>query len=552
MTFSREIVLSRPRIVIHLCFSLVFLFSTTLTLREMLLLKETYEISQRAQLNSMANALEREWQRSEDELYFFRSMLQHAISSPVENDSIRGQLTAFNRLRHQPVWYLRNSTPRSIPINGLSDAALTAWPLLNRGEGERLRNELTAALEMSFILQLSDPNKNFHSRLWYISRAGFYLSSTPPRSDSETLTSFRTMMARSYFTEMAPERNPERKLFWSGIYLSRQDEGNFITNSIPVDVAGHWYGVLAVEFSAARIAMHLRDALPEVEKGNVMLYDRELKLVAQTDTAESPDEPLNAETLSQLRHKMAHQQQGVMRSGTHFITWIKYAPSRGVLVKSETLREGVKGEIGRVALVLTGMWLLFSLVLFFTHQAIIRLVSKMLELHNRLLWRANYDSLTRLLNRGALFDIAERQANECQQASKPFAVIQLDLDRFKQVNDNWGHQAGDRVLSYAAAVLEETVRSRDCLGRVGGEEFCIGLPDTRKAEAVDVAERIRARLAKKQVMLSGGQILNVTASLGVASSEEVGDYQFESLQSLADRRLYLAKRAGRNRVQAEN
>lgn len=548
MTFSRGVVLSRPRIVIHLCFSLVFLVSTTLTWREMLLLKETYEISQRAQLNSMANALEREWQRSEDELYFFRSMLQHAISSPVENEGIRGQLTAFNRLRHQPVWYLRNT--RSIPINGLSDAALSAWPLLNRGEGERLRNELTAALEMSFILQLSDPNKNFHSRLWYISRAGFYLSSTPPRSDSEALISFRTMMARSYFTEMAPERNPQRKLFWSGIYHSRQDEGNFITNTIPVDVAGHWYGVLAVDFSAARIAMHLREALPEAEKGDVMLYDHELKLVAQTATAEPSDEPLNAETLSQLRHKMA-QQQGVMRSGTHFITWIKYAPFRGVLVKSETLREGVKGEIGRVALVLTGMWLLFSLVLFFTHQAIIRLVSKMLELHNKLLWRANYDSLTRLLNRGALFDIAERQASECQQAGKPFAVIQLDLDRFKQVNDNWGHQAGDRILSFAAAVLEETVRSHDCLGRVGGEEFCIGLPDTSKAEAVEVAERIRARLAKKQVMLSGGQILNVTASLGVASSEEVGDYQFESLQSLADRRLYLAKRAGRNRVQAE-
>lgn len=139
-------------------------------------------------------------------------------------------------------------------------------------------------------------------------------------------------------------------------------------------------------------------------------------------------------------------------------------------------------------------------------------------------------------------------ASACQRSGRPLSVIQLDLDHFKRINDRYGHQAGDRVLSTVASTLASTVREGDLLGRVGGEEFCVVLPNTTLQDAVAVAERLRLRIQGREVFLHNNVTLRVSASLGVSTSEEQGEYQFEALQSVADRRLYLAKQNGRNQV----
>ena len=108
--------------------------------------------------------------------------------------------------------------------------------------------------------------------------------------------------------------------------------------------------------------------------------------------------------------------------------------------------------------------------------------------------------------------------------------------------------AGDRVLSHAAGLISGTIRSHDLAGRVGGEEFCIVLPGTTLVQAAQIAERIRQRVNDKEILIAKGTTLRISASLGVSGAQENGDYDFEQLQSLADRRLYLAKQAGRNQV----
>lgn len=99
------------------------------------------------------------------------------------------------------------------------------------------------------------------------------------------------------------------------------------------------------------------------------------------------------------------------------------------------------------------------------------MVRNMSVLQTSLEWQAWHDALTRLLNRGALFEQAMAVASDCQRSGRPLAVIQLDLDHFKHINDRYGHQAGDRVLSMVASTLSSAVRQGDLLGRVGGEEF---------------------------------------------------------------------------------
>lgn len=150
------------------------------------------------------------------------------------------------------------------------------------------------------------------------------------------------------------------------------------------------------------------------------------------------------------------------------------------------------------------------------------MVRNMSVLQTSLEWQAWHDALTRLLNRGALFEQAVAVASDCQRSGRPLAVIQLDLDHFKHINDRYGHQAGDRVLSMVASTLSSAVRQGDLLGRVGGEEFCIVMPNTTLQEAAAVAERLRQRIQGREVFLHNNVTLRVSASLGVSASEERG------------------------------
>mgnify|MGYP000340985963 FL=1 len=151
-----------------------------------------------------------------------------------------------------------------------------------------------------------------------------------------------------------------------------------------------------------------------------------------------------------------------------------------------------------------------------------------------------------------MFEKAVRSLNCVRRTNILFSVIQVDLDHFKAINDRFGHQAGDRVLSHAAGLISSSLRAQDVAGRVGGEEFCVILPGANLTQAAEVAERIRLKLNEKEMLIAKSTTIRISASLGVSSSEETGDYDFEQLQSLADRRLYLAKQAGRNRVFASD
>jgi two-component system cell cycle response regulator len=160
---------------------------------------------------------------------------------------------------------------------------------------------------------------------------------------------------------------------------------------------------------------------------------------------------------------------------------------------------------------------------------------------------ATTDALTGLVNRRAFSDWALRELRRTQRYHDAFSVILLDVDHFKNINDRYGHAAGDVVLGAVARQLMAGIRNCDVVARWGGEEFVLALPSTSLEGACEVAERARRRLEAADIMTSEGQHIPVTASFGVALLDP-----HESLEQLidrADRAMYTAKSSGRNRVE---
>ncbi len=174
--------------------------------------------------------------------------------------------------------------------------------------------------------------------------------------------------------------------------------------------------------------------------------------------------------------------------------------------------------------------------------------SQMLTLFLRLRELALRDTLTGVFNARAYYAVCERLIRAADRSHRPFAVLFADLDHFKTINDTWGHAAGDAVLKAVAECLTRQVRAGDVVGRIGGEEFSIFLPDTDLREATALAERLRQSIELLRP-LAGDHRVPITASIGVATREGSRGSMME-IQRAADQAMYQAKAAGRNRVSA--
>jgi diguanylate cyclase (GGDEF)-like protein len=160
---------------------------------------------------------------------------------------------------------------------------------------------------------------------------------------------------------------------------------------------------------------------------------------------------------------------------------------------------------------------------------------------------ARTDPLTGTINRRSFFELAEAEWSRAQRYGRRPAVVMFDIDHFKQVNDRYGHQAGDAVLKHVADLCQKQMRAGDLFARYGGEEFiCLVCEGEREAAAI-LAERLREIVERSQAVF-GTQTISVTVSLGVAYVPGEGGQGLTELISCADRMLYQSKADGRNRV----
>jgi len=157
------------------------------------------------------------------------------------------------------------------------------------------------------------------------------------------------------------------------------------------------------------------------------------------------------------------------------------------------------------------------------------------------------DSLTHVPNRRGFFETAERILRRTHFARRPVALLLFDLDRFKSINDGYGHQTGDEVLTAFCRLATSMLRPTDLFGRIGGEEFASLLPGTEQQDALWLAERLRTAFEDTS-HTAGGRRLTATVSVGIAVCDDAS-VDLSALQSEADQALYRAKALGRNRVE---
>jgi len=157
-----------------------------------------------------------------------------------------------------------------------------------------------------------------------------------------------------------------------------------------------------------------------------------------------------------------------------------------------------------------------------------------------------FDALTGAVNRKSISLLLERSFENLQRYRQKYSVAMLDVDHFKNINDQFGHVVGDQVLKHISIFFRESLRKSDCIGRYGGEEFLILLPETSHSEAVKLMEKARAELAAKEIM-AGNSSINVTVSIGVSEVTHTDEDAWLAVQR-ADSSMYQAKSSGRNCV----
>jgi diguanylate cyclase (GGDEF)-like protein len=178
---------------------------------------------------------------------------------------------------------------------------------------------------------------------------------------------------------------------------------------------------------------------------------------------------------------------------------------------------------------------------------IVELQEQLLQAREALRHQASRDLLTDLWNHATILNILRKEVARASRTQSPFAVAMADLDRFKAVNDTYGHQAGDAVLREASRRLRGAMRTYDSLGRYGGDEFLAVVPGCDPSAAARFAESFRVRIDRKAVETTEG-LIPITLSLGVVAVESLRNVNASTLVRVADAALYRAKIAGRNRV----
>lgn len=518
--------------VIHLCFIFVFVLTSFLFLQQGELFNHGYRTSQLSHLESVIARLESRANYKIDNLRYLQRIFTDAMSDPLFPGTAYIPSTLVDKEGVASLW--------------ISDLPLPNTNALTRDDGaSQIKHELYALRKIQDLFPLAGDAADMPADIYYISREGEFIASLSAQINSLLVRSYNPRKKEGSFVLASPLLNPEREPFWTRQNIAQTDD-TLINGAVPVDFRGEWIGLLGVAITDKSLKNLLSESLPGQTHSAYQMFDEQLKPLTAAAGALN-DVHLTSEQFKLIGTELEKSPRGTLRFGPIYVTFGRIDGTHSVLVSTQTLRQGLHEDFGRFSALLVAMWVIFTLLLWISHRMICRLVRNMGTLQREMHWHAYHDDLTSALNRRGFFE----KTAQLSPSYKDYALVQIDLDYFKKVNDRFGHQAGDGVLIHATQCIQKAIRNKDVLGRIGGEEFCVYLPDTHLDAAVAVATRIKKHLEFTPLVLNNGVSLSITASLGVAAHSEHPNHSLEQIQSLADFRLYCAKQRGRNQVCAD-
>lgn len=390
--------------------------------------------------------------------------------------------------------------------------------------------------ELNLALSFNDYFSNFYNKLpeitwmYYTSESGFI--NMYPWISSKEFKYSESLKSLPFYSIATPQNNPLHKIAWTHIYSDAAGKGLMVTLSSPIYSGDTFKGVLSLDFTC--------EGLNKILDGNYthFLYDEDYCVVSASrpDVIDSFIPRLNTNhdfSDSELEELELVKFDKVQTAGNHYVYKSKIERTPWTLLFTVPM-ESVIGK----ALLLTLPEILIGILLMLSFVLLIRFKNVERQLKEASLT----DPLTGLRNRWYLDDEAQREIALAERNSQALSIISLDLDRFKNVNDTWGHPIGDEILKLTAKILKQFTRKSDILVRLGGEEFAVLLPQTDIAEAYGIAERVRREMEETRHPIAG----TVTASFGVAERQQGESYG--SLYRRVDKSLYCAKDLGRNQV----
>jgi diguanylate cyclase (GGDEF)-like protein len=173
---------------------------------------------------------------------------------------------------------------------------------------------------------------------------------------------------------------------------------------------------------------------------------------------------------------------------------------------------------------------------------------KVNELEKQMRELAAYDSMTNLYNRGSCLLALESAIRQIKRTQTDLVILYIDIDHFKDINDTYGHDVGDIVIKHFANYLKSSLRESDIIGRIGGEEFLVGLPSLELEKGKAVAEKLRAGVVNNLILINDDTTIHVTISIGISIYRYTEEINLREILKKADIALYNAKNSGRNRV----
>lgn len=299
------------------------------------------------------------------------------------------------------------------------------------------------------------------------------------------------------------------------------------------------FTIAAVAFAYSLLRHHLLDVVPVardvlIEKmaDGVLVLDSQNRVVDINQTAKTllnvSEDALGLPAEQMLSHLGAKCRDAFSSQRSDFNVELKGNITTYLEAKSTPIRDQKNNLLGRLIVL---------------HD-----ITKLKGIQNELRLLASRDSLTGAVNRRHFMELAKRELTRAKRYKRSFALILMDMDGFKKVNDTYGHQAGDQALLMLKRICTQGTRVVDVFARFGGEEFALMMPETSLDSAAIIAERLRATL-ESTVIKSGSHKFNVTISMGVTECGRRKDDTLDAMLSRADKALYHAKEKGRNQVQ---